>query len=402
MFSKIEADFRHFLSRFQSIEPYFIPLSALEGDNVVSISKAMPWFQGVSLIEHLETVPVGRREENSPFRFPVQRVVRPDLDFRGYAGQIVSGVVRPGDSLTVVPSGHSARVKSIVTFDGELAEAHAPQSVTLTLDEEIDIVRGDVLSAEDSKPTVARAFDATVVWLNEQPLDPKKRYRLKHTSQQQWAEVKLIHHRVNINTLDHENVDTLEMNAIGVIRIETARPIYFDSYRQNRGTGSFILIDPVTNATVAAGMISTVGHDHLRGRARLHDSPAKGPVTISERVARYGHTSALLRLGNRRHLATKLERKLFDHGSTVLLLERWNDDWAAAFQNAAILILIVSETSRRENDDTFEIRTPSGEIKNRLSPLPEDDDEAAEAIYRLLERTQILFPAQSWTESAGI
>ena len=239
VFSKIEADFRHFLSRFQSIEPYFIPLSALEGDNVVSISKAMPWFQGVSLIEHLETVPVGRREENSPFRFPVQRVVRPDLDFRGYAGQIVSGVVRPGDSLTVVPSGHSARVKSIVTFDGELAEAHAPQSVTLTLDEEIDIVRGDVLSAEDSKPTVARAFDATVVWLNEQPLDPKKRYRLKHTSQQQWAEVKLIHHRVNINTLDHENVDTLEMNAIGVIRIETARPIYFDSYRPKSGNGKF-------------------------------------------------------------------------------------------------------------------------------------------------------------------
>ncbi len=222
MFSKIEADFRHFLSRFQSIEPYFIPLSALEGDNVVSISKAMPWFQGVSLIEHLETVPVGRREENSPFRFPVQRVVRPDFDFRGYAGQICqewfARAILNGGSLRA-----QRCVKSIVTFDGELAEAHAPQSVTLTLDEEIDIVRGDVFSAEDSNAHSTRAFDATVVWLNEQPLDPKKRYRLKHTSQQQWAEVKLIHHRVNINTLDHENVDTLEMNAIGVIRIETAR-----------------------------------------------------------------------------------------------------------------------------------------------------------------------------------
>jgi sulfate adenylyltransferase subunit 1 len=397
VFSKIETDFRHFLSRFQSIEPYFIPLSALAGDNVVSISKNMPWFQGVSLIEHLETVPVGRREENSPFRFPVQRIVRPDLDFRGYAGQISAGVVRPGDLVAVVPSGRTTKIKSIVTFDGELAEAHAPQSVTLTLEDEIDVVRGDLLSAVEAIPTISRSFEATIVWLNEEPLDLKKRYRLKHTSHQEWAEVKQIHQRVNINTLDEEHVDTLEMNAIGVVQIETARAIYFDNYRQSRGTGSLILIDPVTNATVAAGMISTGAHDHHRGRTRLHDSASKGPVTVSERIARYGHIGAAIHLGNRASLLPKLERKLFDHGSTVVVLNEWRDEWAAMFKNAAILVLVAAG-----DEDKFEIYTAAGIVENSRLPLPKDDDEAVDSIYHTLETKQILFPTQSWTESAGI
>jgi sulfate adenylyltransferase subunit 1 len=397
VFSKIETDFRHFLSRFQSIEPYFIPLSALAGDNVVSLSKNMPWFQGVSLIEHLETVPIGRREENSPFRFPVQRIVRPDLDFRGYAGQISAGVVRPGDSVVVVPSGRTTKIKSIVTFDGELAEAHAPQSVRLTLEDEIDVVRGDLLSAVEAMPTVSRSFDATIVWLNEEPLDLKKRYRLKHTTHQEWAEVKQIHQRVNINTLDEEHVDTLEMNAIGMVQIETARAIYFDNYRQSRGTGSLILIDAVTNATVAAGMISSGAHDHRRGRGRLHEAASKGAVTMSERVARYGHIGAAIHLGNRKSLATKLERRLFDHGSTVVLLNEWRDEWTAIFKNAAILVLIAGG-----NEDKFEIRTAAGVLENSRVPLPEDDEEALDSIYHTLEVKQVLFPNQSWTESAGI
>ena len=154
----------------------------------------MPWFHGPSLIEYLETVPVGQRAENAPFRFPVQRIVRPDLDFRGYAGQIASGTVRPGDPVTVIPSGRTTRVKSIVTFDGELGEARAPQSVTLTLEDEIDIVRGDLISSDKAAPAVSRVFDATVVWLNDQPLDPQKRYRLKHTLTRNGLEVKTIHY----------------------------------------------------------------------------------------------------------------------------------------------------------------------------------------------------------------
>jgi sulfate adenylyltransferase large subunit len=396
VFSKIETDFRHFLSRFQSIEPYFIPISALAGDNVVSLSENTPWFHGVSLIEHLETVPVGRREENAPFRFPIQRIVRPDLDFRGYAGQISAGTIRPGDSVAVVPSGRTTKVKSIVTFDGELDEAHAPQSVTLTLEDEIDIVRGDLLSAVDTMPAVARVFDATIVWLNEQPLDLKKRYRLKHTSHQEWAEVKQIHQRVNINTLDEELVDSLEMNAIGVVQIETARAIYFDNYRHSRGTGSFILIDPVTNVTVAAGMIASGTHEHHR-RPRSHETASKGPVTSSERIARSGHIGAAIHLGNRASLAAKLERKLFDHGSTVAVLNEWHNEWNSLFKNASILMLIVAG-----NEDRFEIHTAAGVVENSRVPLPSDDDEAVDSIYRLLETKQILFPSQSWTESAGI
>ena len=164
-------------------------------------------------------------------------------------------------------------MKSIVTFDGDLDSAHAPQSVTLTLEDEIDIVRGDLIAKADDVPTAASLFDATVVWLNEEPLDLKKRYRLKHTTHQEWADVRTIHHRLNINTLEHEPVQTLEMNAIGMVRLETARPLYIDNYQQNRATGAFVLIDPVSNATVAAGMITSAAA-HQRPTLR---SPFAGP-----------------------------------------------------------------------------------------------------------------------------
>ncbi len=185
----------------------------------------------------------------------MQRVIRPDQDFRGYAGQVVSGTIRPGDGILALPSGQRSRVKSIETFDGALEEAVAPMSVTLTLEDEVDISRGDMLASAQKPPDAARQFDASVVWMNEQPLDLSRRYVLKHTTQTLPAEVKAVKHRVNIKTLEHEPADRLEMNGIGVLRIETSRPIYFDAYTQNRATGSLILIDPETNATVGAGMI---------------------------------------------------------------------------------------------------------------------------------------------------
>jgi sulfate adenylyltransferase large subunit len=256
VFDRIEADFKSFLSQFQSVAAYFVPISALAGDNVVTRSKNMPWFQGPSLLEHLETVPVGGSAHNSAFRFPVQRVVRPNPEFRGYAGTVASGHIRTGDPVTLFPSGRKSAIASISTFDGDVDYAETGQAVTLTLEDDLDVTRGDMLATRDEPPQVSNSIEATLVWLSDVPAELNKRYRLKHTTRQESAELKEIAYRLNINTLEREPAETLEMNAIAVVHIETARPLSFDSYAGNRLTGSFILIDPVTNATVAGGMIT--------------------------------------------------------------------------------------------------------------------------------------------------
>ncbi len=255
VFDRIEADFRAFLAQFRSMEPYFIPISALAGDNVVAGSRNMPWFSGPSLLEYLETVPVGDAAQLSAFRFPVQRVVRPNQEFRGYAGTVASDRIRVGDPVAIFPSGRRSSIASISTFDGDVQQAETGEAVTLTLTDNVDVVRGDMLAAANDPPEISNSIQATLVWLSDVPAELHKRYRLKHTTRQESAELKQIEYRININTLEREPAETLEMNAIAVANLETARPLYFDSYSTNRTTGSFILIDPVTNATVAAGMI---------------------------------------------------------------------------------------------------------------------------------------------------
>jgi sulfate adenylyltransferase large subunit len=277
-FARIEADFRRFLARFQSIEPYFVPLSALAGDNVVTRSSRMPWFHGPSLLEYLERVPTGKRVQSSAFRFPVQRVVRPNQEFRGYAGTLVSGRISVGDRVAISPSGRQTSIASITTFDGELRQAQAGQAVTLTLADEIDVVRGDTISTPEDPPLSSSAIDATLVWLNGAPAQLRRRYRLKHATRQEWAELKYIRHRININSLDHEGASTLEMNEIGSVHLETARPLAFDTYAKNRATGSFILIDEATNATVAAGLIT--------GGVQDARKVFFSPITLSDRIAR--------------------------------------------------------------------------------------------------------------------
>lgn len=256
VFRAIESEFRDFLRAFPSIEPSFIPISALCGDNVVSRSGNMRWFDGLPLLEYLEQVPVGNRARQSAFRFPVQRVVRPNRDFRGYAGTVASGHVRVGDTIMVLPSGKTTIVAGITTFDGPLDEAQAGQAVTLALSDEIDVARGDLIAAVDEVPGLALSIETTIVWLNDTPAELGRRYRLKHMARQEWAELSSIEYRLNINSLERESATTLEMNAIGAVRITAARPLTFDSYSRNRTTGSFVLIDPVTNATVAAGLIT--------------------------------------------------------------------------------------------------------------------------------------------------
>jgi sulfate adenylyltransferase large subunit len=245
-----------------------IPMSALHGDNMTAPSDRTPWFDGPPLLEYLETVQVHRDPTAGPFRFPVQMVLRPDDDFRGYAGQVVSGIVRPGDAVTVWPSGRSARVKRIVTLEGDLPLAFAPQSVTLTLDDEVDISRGDLLTASAEPPSVGQKFEAELVWMDERPLDPGRVYLLKSSTRSVTAEV------------SHGMV----LNQIGTVVVTTARPIAFDRYGENRGTGSFILIDPGTHFTCGAGMIT----EPVRETATAHVAP----LSFAERLAHLARRAA--------------------------------------------------------------------------------------------------------------
>ena len=256
VYEKIQDDFEEFLT---GASVHAIPMSALNGDNVITRSDRTPYFDGPPLLEYLETLQVHRNLPSAPFRFPVQLVARPDQDFRGYAGQIASGIVRVGDRLTTWPSGKSAVVERIVTWDGDLDLAFAPMSVTLTLDHEIDISRGDVLTIEPA--FVGQKFEAEVVWMDEKPLDPGRVYLLKQGTRTVTAEV------------NH----ALVLNQIGTVQVSTARPLVFDRYAENRGTGSFILIDPATQFTCGAGMIS----DPVRETTHLHAAP----LTFAERLA---------------------------------------------------------------------------------------------------------------------
>ncbi|MCX6875090.1 MAG: GTP-binding protein [Verrucomicrobia bacterium] len=257
----IIADFREFASRLDNIvEITFIPISALNGDNVVDKSANMPWFDGPTLLYHLENVYVGGEENHVEARFPVQWVVRPMSDewhdFRGYAGRVAGGVFKPGDAVTVLPSGFTSRIKAIHGPGGDLDEAFAPQSVCITLTDEIDISRGAMLVKANNPPQVGQDLEAMICWFSPRAMPPRAKLMLRHTTQETQAVVRDVRYHVDINTLHKiEGVDGFAMNDIGRISLRAAVPLFYDSYRRNRQTGSFILIDPGTNETVAAGMI---------------------------------------------------------------------------------------------------------------------------------------------------
>jgi sulfate adenylyltransferase subunit 1 len=258
VFRRLSGDFAELAARVGLGSVETIPISALEGDNVVHRSARMPWYSGASLLEYLESVKVTGRNSDAPFRLPVQRVIRPDQNFRGFAGQIAAGTVRPGDRVVALPSGRTSRVESIVTFDGNLGSASAPLSIAITLEDELDISRGDLIASVDAPPAVTNHFEASVVWLHAQPLALHRRFLLKHASHIVPTRVRAIRHRIDIETLEPEAATSLELNDIGEIEIETGRSILADMYGESRATGSFILIDPASNATVGAGMIRQV------------------------------------------------------------------------------------------------------------------------------------------------
>lgn len=267
-FESIVADYRAFAASVGIVDFTPIPISGFKGDNItLAPSPKTPWYRGSSLIEHLESVQLDETADQvTPLRLPVQWVNRPNLDFRGFSGQIAAGSVKPGDLIRVLPSGKTSSVTRIVTFDGELAEAVAGQSVTLCLADEIDCSRGDLIAAADSPPQVADQFEATIVWMSDEAMLPSRPYWLKIGAQTVTAQIQQPKYQVNVNTLEHVAAKTLELNAIGVANLSTSQPVVFEPYADSRDLGGFILVDKISNATVAAGML----HFSLRRSQNIH------------------------------------------------------------------------------------------------------------------------------------
>jgi sulfate adenylyltransferase subunit 1 len=398
-FRAIELDFTALLEQIAAdtgnpVEPIFVPVSALRGDNIVHRSNTMPWYRGPSLLELLEALPSSLDTRGSAFRFPVQRVLRPDHTFRGFSGQIASGTIRPGDRIAVLPSGRTAEVARIVTWDGDLAEAHAPLSVTLVLNHELDVSRGDLIVAANDPATVVKRVKAALVWMDQRPLDRHRRYLLKHTSHTVPAYVSTVEHRTNIGTLTHEPAEMLEMNGIGVVSIQLLRPIALDLYGENRSTGAFILIDPESNSTVAAGMVTAVSN----GVAATDEivSSVSERVTDEERTARWGHRGGVLELNGSADLINAIERSLFLAGAITSRVDADDSAFAAHAGLREILLrsnvasgLIALVVTANEGD-LLVVRADEEQINLDAS----DPETAISAVHQLLMRTDILLDSR--------
>lgn len=255
VFNKIKGEYLELTNQLGIEDVTCFPISAKKGDNVVEKSERTPWFEGTSLLQYLETVPIDQDRNMQDFRFPVQYVLRPNLDFRGFSGKVASGVIRKGDEVMALPSRKTSRVKSIVTYDGELDYAFCPQCVTITLEDEIDISRGEMLVRPDNLPFIGRHIQTKLVWMDEEPMDHSKQFFLKANTNTTRATISAIDYRIDVNTMEHLEGKDFKLNEIGQVQITTAKTLFFDAYKQNRATGAFILIDPITNNTCAVGMI---------------------------------------------------------------------------------------------------------------------------------------------------
>jgi bifunctional enzyme CysN/CysC len=331
-FEQIKQDYTGFVAKLGISDVQFIPMSALKGDNVVDKSTAMPWYAGPPLLAHLESVHIASDRNLSEMRFPVQYVLRPNLNFRGFAGTLASGILRKGDEVMALPSGRRSKVKSIVTYDGELDEAFSPQAITVTLEDEIDVSRGDVLVRPDQQPTVSSEVEAMVVWMAEKPFTPGRSYWLKQTTRTVSGEIAALHYSVDVNTLEKRPATQLAMNEVGHVRLSLTQPLAYDPYKLNAATGAFILIDRLTNNTVGAGMIlepqdrGGAHGDHwhqVSALTRLKQRTSQ--VTTDERVGRFGHKPVTILLtgltgSGKASIAYALERKLWDAGRAVTVL----------------------------------------------------------------------------------
>ena len=326
VFERIRADYLDFAERIgldrQASSLHFVPMSALKGDNVVNRSERAPWYTGQSLMEILETVEIAADRNLDDMRFPVQYVNRPNLNFRGFAGTLASGVVRKGDAVVALPSGKASRIRSIVTFEGELEQAGPGQAITLTLEDEIDVSRGDMLVHADNRPQVSDSFEAMLVWLGEEPMQPGRKYDFKRATSYVPGTIPSIVHQVDVNSLEKMPASSLSLNGIARVNVSLDAPIALDGYAENRTTGAFIVIDRLSNVTVGAGMIlapaTTHGHQAVGGH-----------VSREERAARFGQQPATVLFSGlsgagKSTLAYALERKLFGMGRAVFVLDGQN------------------------------------------------------------------------------
>ena len=330
-YRKIKDDYLGFVKTLDLHDIHFIPISALDGDNVVNSSTNMPWFADKPMMALLNTIEIISDHNFVDARFPVQYVNRPNLDFRGFCGTVASGVFHQGDAITALPSGNTSKIKAILTYDGELKQAFSAMAVTLTLEDEIDISRGDIITGpQQAAPSIAYKFKSSIVWMTEQPMTPGCRYLIKLGTRSVSGSVSMIHHRIDVNTLEHHDANELKLNEIGSCTIAVNESVVFDPYQRNKTTGSFIVIDRLTNATVGAGMIT--------GDASAEDW---SPVTIEERTARFGQFGAIITLRGRnaKETANHLERKLFDNGHAATVMENPIDESVMAIKKMGMLCL---------------------------------------------------------------
>ena len=391
-FDEICAEYRDFVTRLELPDLHFIPISALNGDNVVDPSENMKWYRGSTLMNFLESVYIGSDRNFEDFRFPVQYVNRPNLDFRGFCGTIASGIIRKGDEIMVMPSRQTSKVKSIVTFDGDLEEAFTPQSVTLTLEDEIDCSRGDMIVRPGNLPKSSNDFDAMLVWMSAEAMVPGKSYLFKHTTQTVTGQIESLRYRVDVNTLHRSPAPDLQLNEIGRCTITLSQPIYFDPYRRNRSTGAFIVIDRISNITVAAGMITARDTDRKSKLApwELEEASAEQSalaiqiVTPQERQARLGQTPATLLLtglsgSGKTTIARGVERALFDAGRTAVVLDGedlrrgLSRDLGYTADERSENLRRCSQLARMLNDNGFiclaSLIAPNAEVRDRAAEL---------------------------------
>jgi bifunctional enzyme CysN/CysC/sulfate adenylyltransferase subunit 1 len=368
-FNEIQTDYIEFAKDLELEDIQFVPLSALDGDNVVNRSERSPWYKGKTLMEMLETVKINANRNLVNFRFPVQYVNRPNLDFRGFCGTVASGIVRPGDKITALPSGKESTVKAIVTAEGNIQEAFAGQAVTLTLEDEIDISRGDMIVKSDDQPLTANTINADIVWMAEDAMKPGKQYNMKFASAQNTGSISGVHHRIDVNTMEKFDADDLKLNEIGLCEVTLNKTVAFDPYKKNRASGAFIIIDRLTNVTVGAGMIV--------GAADDTNSDQLTAVSSKEKADRFDQKAASIVLtGSNKHvLAGAIDRKLFALGKSAALVSKDDignnnpEDIALIIKQAGLIAICTFEAKGEVelviDADTTSIETAIAEIQDK-------------------------------------
>ena len=376
-YEEIKREYEAFVAQLNVPDVRYVPMSALTGDNVVHASEKMPWFQGEPLLTLMDHLPVERDEPLGRLRLPVQYVNRPNLNFRGYCGTLAAGVLKPGQAVRALPSGKTSTVKAIVAWEGELPEAHPGQAITVTLNDEIDISRGDMLVAADDDMDMGHAFMAHLVWMHDQPLQVGKTYDFKMGTTFTSGTVTEIRHQIDVNTLEKSQADGLALNGIALCRLQLTRPVAFDRYRECRATGSLIVIDRLTNVTVGAGMVDDIA-EPLSATEQLPE------VTAEARARRLGQQPVQVTLGGPdvAALAALVERVLFAAGALPVVASQADADVLLA---AGLVVIVADDTVE---DRRLQLRC--GEREVLVSSLPATLDEAAEQVLAVFREHRLL------------